>query len=140
MTVFRILCFSQSSYKYLRKNRNIFVRDICLYINEDIPFKAAEIWLSVLSERACPKNIHALDWFFQYFSASFQFISNFSKFKLQTSKIVSLFKIRMFPTGVFCQCVKLNRDSVCSCFFKQLNIADETWYDERNKSLCLRFL
>ena len=50
-----------------------------------------------------PKISHALDWFFQYFSGSFQFISNFSKLKLQTSKIVSLFKIRMFPTGVFCQ-------------------------------------
>ena len=61
---------------------------------------------------ACASRKYQRSWLiYQYFSAPAQFIPNFSKLKLQTSvssKIVSLSKIIIFPTSVFCQCMKLN--------------------------------
>ena len=90
--------------------------------------------LSVLHKHACLGCMCASQKYWciwlicQYSSASVQFIPNFSKLKVKTSKIVSLNKIRMFPTSVICQCVKVdlcwtNRERVSSCFFKQLKIA-----------------
>ena len=82
----------------------------------------------LLPRHAHPKNIDVFGWFINILVHLFNLfqIRPSSNFKHQ--KIVSLSKIRMFPTSMFCQCVELNLcwtnwGSVSYCFFKQLNIA-----------------
>ena len=89
--------------------------------------KATKSCLSVLRKREHPKIIDAFGWFINILAHLFNLLQIFPSSNFKHQKIVSLSKIRMFSTIVFCQCVKLNlrwtyRGSVSSCFFKQLNI------------------
>ena len=77
---------------------------------------------------AHPKNIDVFGWFINILAHLFNLFQICPSSNFKHQKIVSLSKIRMFPTSMFCQCVELNLcwtnwGSVSSCFFKQLNIA-----------------
>ena len=103
-----------------------------------------EIYRSVLGHKnlsVLHKCAHRKDrciWLiYQYFSASVQI---FPSLNFKHQKIVSLSKIRMFPTSVFLQYVKLilhwtNQDSASSCFFKQLNIATSRFHKRPQQPL-----
>ena len=72
---------------------------------------------------AHPKNMDAFGWFINTLAHLFNYFKFFPGSNFKHQKIVGLSKIEMFPTSVFCQCVKLNfrwtnRDSFSSCFFK----------------------
>ena len=108
----------------------------CYSKTEYIFHKATETWLSVLRRRAHPQNIHSFGWFINTSVHQFNLFQIFSSSNFKHQKIVSLPKMRMFPTSVFCQCVKLNLhwsnwDSASSCFFKQLNIATSSLHQRR---------
>ena len=90
--------------------------------------KATKSWLFVLCKRAHPENIDAFDWFINILAHLFNLFQIFSSLNFKHQKVVSLSKIRMFPTSVFCHYVKLNlhrtnQDGVSSYFFKQLSVA-----------------
>ena len=81
-------------------------------------YKATKSWLSVLHKYTHSENIDAFGWFINILAHLFNLFQIFPSSNFKHQKIVSLSKIRMLRTSVFCQC-----ESVSSCFFKQLNIA-----------------
>ena len=91
--------------------------------------KAMKSWLTILCKCTDPQNMDTFGWFNNILVYLFNLFQNFPSSNFRHWNIVSLSKIRMSPTNLFCQCVKLNLhwtnwDSASSFFFKKLNIVE----------------